>query len=245
MPAVRVSMIGFGDGFTERRLEGREAPVINADLTGGAVDLTKAARLVENANVAFMGDTKGGAFDVSGELAREWLEYPLNPNGRPNSDVLKPWRNARDMTRRAADKWIIDFGWTMSEGEVALFEAPFRHVLTLVMPERASEHPGNLPRELVAACRTSTAVTSVLSAAPAFLVTPRVAKHRTFSWLVQGTNSRQPPIRLCSLGRPLRRVVQSKHHELWSLATCSWLGVGNDPTYNNESCFETFPFPKA
>jgi hypothetical protein len=24
---------------------------------------------------------------------------------------------------------------------------------------------------------------------------------------------------------------------------CSWHGVGNDPTYNAESCFETFPFP--
>ena len=134
--AVRVSMIGFGHGFTERRLEGRDTPVINADLTGGAVDLTKAARLSENANVAFMGDTKGGAFDVSGELAREWLEYPLNPNGRPNSDVLKPWRNARDMTRRAADKWIIDFGWTMSEADAALYEAPFRHLLLFVKPER-------------------------------------------------------------------------------------------------------------
>ena len=32
-------------------------------------------------------------------------------------------------------------------------------------------------------------------------------------------------------------------HELWSLATCSWHGVGNDPTYNAKSCFETFPFP--
>ncbi len=27
------------------------------------------------------------------------------------------------------------------------------------------------------------------------------------------------------------------------MATCSWHGVGNDPTYNAQSCFETFPFP--
>ena len=24
----------------------------------------------------------------------------------------------------------------------------------------------------------------------------------------------------------------------------SWHGVGNDPTYNNQTCFETFPFPE-
>src|SRR6266508_3317940 len=29
------------------------------------------------------------------------------------------------------------------------------------------------------------------------------------------------------------------------LATCSWHGVGNDPTYNAHSCFETFPFPEG
>lgn len=49
-----------------------------------------AARQRENAGVAFMGDTKGGAFDVSGEVARAWLALPRNPNGRPNADVLKP-----------------------------------------------------------------------------------------------------------------------------------------------------------
>ena len=29
------------------------------------------------------------------------------------------------------------------------------------------------------------------------------------------------------------------------MATCSWHGVGNDPTYNAQSCFETFPFPEG
>ena len=31
---------------------------------------------------------------------------------------------------------------------------------------------------------------------------------------------------------------------MWTLATCSWHGVGNDPTYNTTTCFETFPFPR-
>ena len=61
-----------------------------------------------------MGDTKGGAFDIDGRIARAWLCEPLNANGRPNSDVLKPWVNGLDLTRRRRDMWIIDFGWTMS-----------------------------------------------------------------------------------------------------------------------------------
>ena len=34
-----------------------------------------------------MGDTKGGAFDVPGDLGAIVAKLPLNPNGRPNSDV--------------------------------------------------------------------------------------------------------------------------------------------------------------
>ena len=71
-------------------------------------------------------DTKGGPFDVPGGLAREWLREPANPNGRPNSDVLKPWMNGMAITRRSADKWIVDFGWTMEEGDAALYESPFQ-----------------------------------------------------------------------------------------------------------------------
>jgi type II restriction/modification system DNA methylase subunit YeeA len=38
-------------------------------------------------------------------------------------------------------------------------------------------------------------------------------------------------------------VLHSRVHEVWSLATSSRHGVGNDPTYNNTTCFETYPFP--
>ena len=38
-------------------------------------------------------------------------------------------------------------------------------------------------------------------------------------------------------------ILHSRFHELWSLRTCTWLGVGNDPRYTPSTCFETFPFP--
>lgn len=37
--------------------------------------------------------------------------------------------------------------------------------------------------------------------------------------------------------------LHSRFHEAWALAQGSRHGVGNDPTYNNQTCFETFPFP--
>ncbi len=118
------------------RLDGVAVALINADLSGRGFDITRAKRLPENEGVAFMGDTKGGAFDVEGALARAWLDAPLNPNGRPNSDVLRPWVNGLDLTRRPRDMWIIDFGWEMSEDEASLYEEPFAYVLEHVKPER-------------------------------------------------------------------------------------------------------------
>jgi hypothetical protein len=38
-------------------------------------------------------------------------------------------------------------------------------------------------------------------------------------------------------------VLSAKAHTLFMLATCGWLGAGNDPTYNNSICFNKFPFP--
>ena len=133
--AVRVSLVCFGsqvgESAAQRRLDGQLVDVIHTDLTGrrgsAGIDLTGVQQLHRNRNVAFMGDTKGGPFDIPGEQARKWLQEPANPNGRPNSDVLRPWMNGMDVTRRSAQKWIVDFGWTMTKENAALYEVPFAY----------------------------------------------------------------------------------------------------------------------
>ncbi|MGH7289528.1 MAG: DNA methyltransferase, partial [Myxococcota bacterium] len=104
--AVRVSMVGFDDGSDAAHvLDGNAVQSINADLST-ALDLTQAKRLRENQGIAFMGDTKGGPFDIPGQLAKEILDLP-NPLGRKNRDVVKPWANGLDVVRRPRDMWII------------------------------------------------------------------------------------------------------------------------------------------
>ena len=51
-----------------------------------------------------------------------------NPHGRPNSDVVRPWVNGLDITRRPRNMWIIDFPPGMSEQDAAKFEAPFEFI---------------------------------------------------------------------------------------------------------------------
>lgn len=114
---VHVSMVGFDDGSeSAHELDGVPVHVINADLTGTPTDLTTARPLVENQNIAFIGSQKGGRFNLSQAAAAEMLGQLGNPNGRPNSDVIRPWANAKDITQRSRGMQIIDFGTDMAEG---------------------------------------------------------------------------------------------------------------------------------
>ena len=117
--AVRVSLLAFGASSQAVTLDGMPVDAIAADLSQpgaqGAADLTLARPLAHNANTSYLGIQKTGPFDVAGDVARSWLALP-NPNGRPNSDVVRPWFNGLDVTRRNRDMWIVDFGAEMARG---------------------------------------------------------------------------------------------------------------------------------
>ena len=249
--AVRVSLIcfcGTADKYRpETRLDGEPADEIHADLTarrgGTGIDLTVARRVPANIGVAFMGDTKGGPFDIPGELAREWLRLPANPNGRPNSDVLKPWVNGLDLTRRPAGKWIVDFGWDMDEATAALYEEPFRYAKEHVHPMRLRNRRESYRVQWWRHVEPRQGMWRALRGMARCIATPGVAKHRLFVWL----DSRIcPDHRLIVVARDDETtfgILHSRFHEAWSLRTCSWHGVGNDPVYNPTAVFQTFPFP--
>jgi type II restriction/modification system DNA methylase subunit YeeA len=244
--AVRVSLLCFSASpHSQPVLDGKPVERINSDLTASEHDLTKAARLPENPGVAFMGDTKGGAFDVPGELAREWLLLPVNPNGRPNADVLRPWVNGMDVTRRPADKWIVDFGWTMSESEAALHEAPFAYSVEHVKPVRITNRRAAYAEFWWRHVEPRQGMWRALRRLPRYIATPRVARHRVFVWLDATV---VPDSRINAIARDddtFFGLLHSKFHELWSLRLGGWHGVGNDPQYTPTVGFETFPFPEG
>jgi len=241
--AVRVSLIGFGKGKDKPRVDGKIVNQIHADLTGAALDLTKTIVLDSNNGIAFQGPVKVGAFDISGEQARSFLMRPSNPNGRPNSDVVRPWANGLDITRRSRDMWIIDFGVDMSEMLASLYELPFEHVMRFVKPLREKGRREVRKKYWWRHGETVPALRDRISSLSRYIVTPRVAKYRLFAWLDKTVLPDSRLYAFASDNDATFGILHSRVHEVWSLATCSWHGVGNDPTYNAKSCFETFPFP--
>ena len=241
---VRVSMACFHlarEGVA--RLDGEDVPEIFADLSS-EVELTGVGRLASNGGVCFQGPVKVGAFDIDGEIAREWLRAPINPNGRPNSDILRPWANGMDLVRRPAGKWIIDFG-EMAENEAALYELPFAHVIKNVKPVRLANRDKQRRELWWRLGRSGADLKRAIAPLQRQILTPRVAKHRLFCW---GHRTLLPDTRLVTVARDddtTFGILHSRIHEVWSLRLGGWHGVGNDPQYTPSLGFETFPFPEG
>ncbi len=243
--AVRVSMVGFDNGSDHSRtLNGLPVEAIYADLTS-LVDVTIAKKLPENRDICFLGMMKAGPFDIDANTAMRMLEAPVNPNGRPNSDVVRPRLGGQDVTRRPRDIWIIDFGVDTTLEEASLYEMPFEYVRNHVKPlrdknRRASTREkwwifGEPRRNLRQAIRERKLQRC--------LVTPEVSKYRVFVWIDVEVI---PDHKLHVFARDddyFFGVLQSRLHEVWSLAQGNWLGKGNDPSYSSSRTFETFPLP--
>jgi hypothetical protein len=92
---------------------------LHADLTaaqhaGDTLDLTTAVALPQNLGASFQGASKKAKFEMP---TLTWRDPGCNcptSNGRPNSDVLKPWANGFELSRRPQHQWIIDFGVELS-----------------------------------------------------------------------------------------------------------------------------------
>ncbi len=93
------------------QLNGFTVPAIQPDLTSSqTAQFRPASVLFQNKGVAFVGGQKDGPFDISSKEAYRMISAPLNPNGKSNSDVIRPWCNGLELARRPTGRWIIDFG---------------------------------------------------------------------------------------------------------------------------------------
>ena len=243
--AVRVSLACFAakDADLPVHLDGAATDRIASDLSSGSADLTTVQKLAQNRDTAFVGDQKSGPFDVLGDVAREWLRLPTNPNGRPNSDVLKPWCNGRDIVQRPSGKWIIDFGPGMSEEEAALYEAPFAHAQQHVLPMRMKSKVKGIRDFWWRHWCPRPAMWHALRGMARYIATPTVAKHRLFVWLDARICPDHQLIVIARDDDTTFGILHSRFHEAWSLRLGTWLGKGNDPRYTPTTTFLTFPFP--
>jgi type II restriction/modification system DNA methylase subunit YeeA len=243
--SVRVSIICFDNGSEKQKiLDEKLVENINPDLSSSA-DITTANLLSENENIAFPGTKKYGAFDIEPELAQKMLADKSNPNGKPNSDVVKPWVNGSDLVGTRRGMWIIDFGVKTPMEEAAKYQEPFEYVRKIIKPERDKERIASTRDNWWLFERQRPEMRQSIKDLPRFIATPVVSKYRIFIWLSHPTI---PDAKVTVFARDddyFFGVLHSRIHALWSDKKGARHGVGNDLTYNISECFGTFPFPWA
>jgi type II restriction/modification system DNA methylase subunit YeeA len=134
----------------------------------------------------------------------------------------------------------------MLQADAALFELPFEFVKRNVLPDRSKNNRENYREKWWLHAEPRPGLRKAMAKIPRYIATPRVAKHRFFTWVDSHTI---PDSRLFAFGRAddyCFGVLQSRVHAAWSFATSSRHGDGDDGgrlTYNGASTFDTFPFP--
>ena len=191
--------------------------------------------LPENRGLAFLGDEKRGRFEIPEAGARRFLAA-VNPHGKSNRDVVRPWAGAADILGAPQSRWIIDFPPGMEEREAALYQDPFAYIRRQVQPAWGKRRPawwihGKPQPEMRIA----------LAKRDRFIATPAVAGPRVFVWLSPDT---LPDRQLVVFARDddwFFGVLHSRFHFVWSL--CIGTQLADRPRYMPTTCFETFAFP--
>jgi type II restriction/modification system DNA methylase subunit YeeA len=241
--AVNVSMIGFDNkAESVKELDNQKVSEIHSDLSA-ATNITQAVRLAENLGICFRSDEKGGPFDIDEATALKMLKAHNNPNGKPNTDVVRRYFNAKDVLQINQNNWIIDFGIDTTIEEAAGYELPFEYVKLHV---KAIREQVRNPREKVywwLHRRPAPDMRIAIQNLERFIVTPALSKYRIFVWL---PNNAIPDHQLYVIARAdyyFFGILHSKLHEIWALKQGT--SLEDRPRYTPTTTFETFPFPWA
>ena len=185
----------------------------------------------------------GGDFDLDDHDAVAILEGSGNPNLKPNSDVILPITNGRDALQRKPQRWVINL-CRLTEGEAALYEAPFQHVLSEVKPSRDLNRDKGLKTYWWKLQRSRPDMMRAISGLARFIAIPRVAKYRVCLWFTLPTLTDDQTVVIAKDDDFTFGVLQSGIHDLWAYRTGTQVRERESGFRYRKECFETFPFPE-
>ncbi len=211
---------------------------IHADLTVGPA-VHSAVKLNANEDLSFQGPILvGEGFRLtSDDLSALGLDKAALP------PVVRRYLIGRDIVQVREERYVIDF-FGLSEDEARTRHPQlFQRLLTRVKPER-DQNQMDLRRIKwwlfgASAPKLRQAVTGLSR----FVVTVETSKHKPFVFLPGDVCPDHKLYVVASDDPWILGVLSSRIHGAWALAAGGHLGVGNDPTWTNTTCFLPFPFP--
>ncbi|MDF1632076.1 DNA methyltransferase [Mycoplana sp. MJR14] len=211
---------------------------INSDLTVG-VDVTSLTALRANSQIAHKGFQLNGDSFVMSAAEAELLLGPTLANR------AKPYFIGRDINQRDRHLVAVDLFPMAKEELRASAPSLYQYLLQNSEPERRN-NPIDYRREnwwLFG--QPSIDLRDAVQNLKRVIITARQGRHRIFSF-ADGKAIAESTVVLIAHDSPsLLGTLHSRIHELFSLRTGGWLGVGNDTRYFHTKTFNPFPFPAA
>ncbi|MCA9045086.1 MAG: class I SAM-dependent DNA methyltransferase, partial [Planctomycetaceae bacterium] len=211
-----------------------------ADLRVG-LDINSANSLKSNVGIAFMGMIPlGQGFVLLPEDLQELKQLETG-----ESNVLKPFFIARDLSQKCRDARVIDFT-DMTEQE-ARTTAPtlFQRLVTHVKPQRDQDSVAAHRRNWWLFARTRPELRASISGLNRYVLVPRTSRHFTFQFFDRCVIPDSSVVALALDDTFHLGVLSSRIHNCWSTTVGGRLGVGNDTRYQHLATFDPFPFPDA
>jgi len=216
-------------------------PELNSDLTAHA-DVAAAASnvLLAATGLCWQGyKLVGAGFVLEPNEAARLME--LEPR---HSEIIRPYRNGKDLVTRPRGVSVIDF-FGLTEEQARTYPVLYQVVRDRVKPEREAVRDRLMRERWWVFGRARGELRDAIAEQPRYIATLEVSKHRFFVFLGKEIAPDGTLVCIASADAFILGVLSSLTHVTWALGSGGRLGIGNDPRYNKTLCFDAFPFPDA
>lgn len=214
-----------------------ESGTIGPNLQIGA-GVSSSAELSANRGLSFMGMTLVGDFRLSeADLALLGISRKALP------PVVRRYLNGKDVAQTSQNRYVIDLFGLSSEQAREKYPALFQRILDFVKPLRDENKRKAYRDRYWIFGEPRPALRDAIRGLDRYIVTGETARHRFFTFLGPDTTPDHKLYVIASDDPFLLGVLSSRIHVKWALAAGGRLGVGNDPTWTNSTCFLPFSFP--
>ena len=212
--------------------------IIQVDLSIGA-EVASATPLKSNLGLSWMGvKMSGEEFRIDRQRREAFLSagFPAErlPRVLAGSDVNDP----------PAEWYAVDC-FRMDEDELKTsYPSVYQYLTDYVRPNRDQNDRDSYKDRWWVFAEPRPALRAAIAGLERYIVTSETSKHRIFRFVERnGTLIDGSIIAVASQDAYILGVLSSRFHEAWSDRAGGRMGAGNDPRYQNEVCFDPFPFP--
>ncbi|WP_311220652.1 MULTISPECIES: DNA methyltransferase [unclassified Acidovorax] len=209
--------------------------LIHADLSVGA-NVAAAHTLRAMSGISSPGiKLHGAGFIVTPQQAADWK----------NPDLVRHYRNGRDLTDKPRGAMVIDAVGLTAEELRTQHPGVYQWLLEHVRPERdvkgTTKDGAGYAKLWWLHGKPRQEMRKQLAGLPRYIATVETTKHRTFQFLDASILPDNMLIAIAVNDAKVLGILSSQLHIEWALATGGTLE--DRPRYNKSRCFETFPFP--